>query len=29
MSITEEVGFLILADAIQCLRHLREAYSSK
>lgn len=28
-SVEEEVGFLLLADAIQCLQHLREAYSKK
>ncbi len=28
-SCEEEVGFMVIADAIQCLRHLREAYSAK
>ncbi len=24
----EEVGFMLLADAIQCLAHLRDVYSA-
>ncbi len=26
-TVEEDVGFLLLADAIQCLQHLRDAYS--
>lgn len=25
----EELGFLVLADAIQCLAHLRDAYTKR
>jgi hypothetical protein len=28
-SVKELAGFMMLADAIQCLQHLREAYSEK
>lgn len=28
-TVEEEVGFLLLADAIQCLTHLREANSER
>lgn len=28
-TIEEDVGFLLLADAIQCLQHLRDAYTAK
>ncbi len=29
MTPEEEVGWLLLADAIQCLQHLRESFSEK
>ncbi len=27
ITIEEEVGFMLIADAVQCLQHMREAYS--
>jgi hypothetical protein len=25
----EELGYLIIADAVQCLQHIRDAYTAK
>ncbi len=29
MTVDEELGFMLEADAIHCLQHLREAFSKK
>ena len=29
LTVEEEVGFALLADGLECLQHLREAYSKR